>query len=52
LTLFTPEELELLVAGLPHLDFEALRQAARVRGARTRTRTRVGQGFKQGGGAG
>ncbi|KAJ9515135.1 hypothetical protein QJQ45_028940 [Haematococcus lacustris] len=30
LGLFTAAELELLVAGLPHLDFEAMRQAARV----------------------
>lgn len=29
LTLFRHEELELLVCGLPHLDFEALQRAAR-----------------------
>ncbi|KAL6753460.1 hypothetical protein V8C86DRAFT_3019437 [Haematococcus lacustris] len=32
LGLFTAAELELLVAGLPHLDFEAMRQAARYEG--------------------
>lgn len=32
LTLFRPEELELLVCGLPHLDFEDLHSAARYDG--------------------
>jgi hypothetical protein len=32
LTLFTPAELELLVCGLPHLDFEGLQAAARYEG--------------------
>lgn len=31
LSLFSPEELELAVAGLPHLDFAALEAGARVR---------------------
>lgn len=32
LTLFTPAELELLVCGLPHLDFEALQAVAKYEG--------------------
>lgn len=32
LTLFTPAELELLVCGLPHLDFEGLQKAAKYEG--------------------
>jgi hypothetical protein len=32
LTLFTPAELELLVCGLPHLDFEALERVAKYEG--------------------
>lgn len=32
LSLFTPSELELAVAGLPHLDFSALEEGARVSG--------------------
>lgn len=32
LTLFTPTDLELLVCGLPHLDFEALQRVARYEG--------------------
>ncbi len=36
LTLFTPAELELLICGLPHLDFEALQGAAKYEGGYTR----------------
>jgi HECT-domain (ubiquitin-transferase) len=34
LVLFNPHELELLVCGLPHLDFAALQKAATYEGAR------------------
>lgn len=35
LSMFTPTELELLACGLPHLDFEGLRAAARYEGGYT-----------------
>jgi hypothetical protein len=36
LTLFNPTELELLICGLPHLDFEQLEAAAQYEGGYSR----------------
>ena len=36
LTLLLPRELELLVCGLPHLDFDALQASAKYEGGYTR----------------
>lgn len=44
LTLFTPAELELLICGLPHLDFEALQGAAKYEGGYTRLFHGAGEG--------
>jgi hypothetical protein len=41
LTLFTPVELELLVCGLPHLDFEGLQKAAKYEGGYSTESTAV-----------
>jgi hypothetical protein len=41
LTLFTPAELELLVCGLPHLDFEGLQRAAKYEGGYSADSTAV-----------
>ncbi|KAL4425546.1 hypothetical protein ABPG75_009562 [Micractinium tetrahymenae] len=41
LTLFTPAELELLICGLPHLDFEALQRVAKYEGGYTQDSSAV-----------